>query len=119
VRQEAWYGLLQFAPAGALSEARFLRGQALAALGRQKEALSWFRSLEEFAYRDILYWGPTYLREAEIYESLGDREQAALYYKRVIDLWGDADPELRPLVQQAQRGLERVTAERPASSPTG
>ncbi len=109
VRHEAWYGLLQASPVGALTEARFLRGEALAALDRPEDALGWFRSVEEFAYSDVAIWGPTYLREAEIYEVLGDRENAALYYRRLIDLWQDCDPELRPRVEQAERALARLT----------
>lgn len=115
VRQQAWYGVLQVTPVGAMPEARFLRGQALSAVGRGVEALSWFRSLEEFSLFDVTYWGPTYLAEAEIYEQLGDREKAALYYKRLVDLWAGCDPELRPLVEQAERGLGRLTAERGGS----
>ncbi|MGD8867777.1 MAG: tetratricopeptide repeat protein [Gemmatimonadales bacterium] len=112
VRLQAWYGVLQVTPVGAMPEARFLRGQALSALGRGVEALDWFGSLEEYSLFDVVYWGPTYLAEAEIYERLGDREKAALYYERLIDLYAECDPELRPLVQQAERGLGRLTAER-------
>ncbi|HSG80681.1 MAG TPA: tetratricopeptide repeat protein [Gemmatimonadota bacterium] len=52
-----------------------------------------------------------YERLAGIYELRGDREQAMQYYSRFIELWKDADPELRPRVEAAQAALERLAAE--------
>ena len=46
-----------------------------------------------------------------IYERLGDQEAAAHHYARVIDLWKDCDPELRPLVEAAERALGRYLRE--------
>ncbi len=52
-----------------------------------------------------------YERLAGLYELRGDRERAAHYYNRFIELWQDADPELQPRVQAARRALERLLQE--------
>jgi tetratricopeptide (TPR) repeat protein len=46
---------------------------------------------------------------AELYEKKGDREKAALHYRRFIELWKDADPELQPKVEDARARLRRLT----------
>ncbi len=52
-----------------------------------------------------------YERLAGLYELRGDAERAMEYYSRFVELWKDADPELRPRVEAAQRALERLAAE--------
>jgi tetratricopeptide (TPR) repeat protein len=88
---------------------RFLRAGLLEELGRPEEALDWYAS---FGWDgDVFYLGPGQLRSAEIYERLGEREKAALYYKRFIDRWRDCDPELRPILAGAEQALVRLTGE--------
>jgi tetratricopeptide (TPR) repeat protein len=89
---------------------RFLRAEALAELGRYDDALRWFDSIGRRPAGAPLV-APSYLRKAEIYERLGDSENAELYYNRFIELWQDCDPELRPMVEAAEQALERLTAE--------
>ncbi|NIW38442.1 MAG: hypothetical protein GWN32_18860 [Gemmatimonadetes bacterium] len=89
---------------------RFMRASILERLGRSEEALGWYASLGIRPY-DLPYLAPSQLRQAEIYDSLGDGEKAALHYKRFIELWKDCDSELRPVVEQAERALERLTRE--------
>jgi serine/threonine-protein kinase len=48
---------------------------------------------------------------AQLYEQRGERQQAIRAYARVVELWKDCDPELRPTWEAAQRGLERLTSE--------
>jgi serine/threonine-protein kinase len=88
---------------------RYLRAQTLEALGRDEEALGWYASLGWGSQADIFYVAPALLRSAEIYERLGEPEQAATYYRRFITRWGDCDPELRPLVTGAEEALARLT----------
>jgi tetratricopeptide (TPR) repeat protein len=52
-----------------------------------------------------------YKRLGELYEARGDREKAAQYYSRFIELWKDCDPELRPEVVEAQRRLASLGRE--------
>jgi tetratricopeptide (TPR) repeat protein len=93
---------------------RYLRAQALEALGRDEEALGWYASLG-WITAEIFYVAPALLRSAEIYERLGDTEQAATYYRRFITRWGDCDPELRPLVDGAEQALARLVGDAEAA----
>jgi tetratricopeptide (TPR) repeat protein len=90
---------------------RYLKARTLEALGRDQEALGWYASLGWASQADIVYLGPALLRSAEIYERLGEHEQAATYYQRFITRWQDCDPELRPMVTAAEQALARLTAE--------
>jgi hypothetical protein len=89
---------------------RFLRAQTLEALGRDEEALVWYASFGWVSQADGPFVAPALLRTAEIYERLGDAEQAAANYRRYITRWADCDPELRPLVTGAEQALARLTA---------
>jgi tetratricopeptide (TPR) repeat protein len=83
---------------------RFARPELLYQLGREDEALPWYRSL---AY-DLLYTGPAELRLGQIYEHKGDRRRAIEHYARFLELWRNSDPALQPLVQQARDALARL-----------
>ncbi|MBA4160043.1 MAG: hypothetical protein H0X65_21640 [Gemmatimonadetes bacterium] len=84
---------------------RYLRAELLAALGREEEALRWYASFPAPSAYDVYYLAPSHLRRAEIHERRGEREQAAEHYRRFVELWGNADPELQPLVREARRRL--------------
>ncbi len=90
---------------------RWLRAEALHALGRYQEALRWYLPLAGSTL-DVEFLAPKHLRIAEIYDQLGDRDKAAHHYRRFIEVWSDCDPELRPLITSAERALERLVAER-------
>jgi hypothetical protein len=47
-------------------------------------------------------------RLGELYEARGDRAQAREFYGRFVDLWKDADPELRPVVRDGRARLIRL-----------
>jgi len=69
--------------------------------------------------RDNIDWlslGFVYERLGQIFTERGDNERAAEYYGRFVELWEDADPELRPRVDQARREMTRLAGE-PRSSP--
>jgi thiaminase len=61
---------------------------------------------------DSPYLAVSYLRRAEIHDRLGENAQAAEHYTEFIDLWSDCDPELRPMVEEARRALERLAESR-------
>ena len=48
-------------------------------------------------------------RLGELYESRGDRVKAADHYRKVIDLWKNADPELQVLVGELRARVRRLT----------
>jgi tetratricopeptide (TPR) repeat protein len=50
-------------------------------------------------------------RLGDLYEQRGDRDLAATYYARFVNLWQDADPPLQPRVAAARRALARLAAE--------
>ena len=48
-------------------------------------------------------------RLGELYEAKGDRVKAADRYRKVIDLWKNADPELQVVVEDLKRRVRRLT----------
>ncbi|MBA2244642.1 MAG: hypothetical protein H0W11_06775 [Gemmatimonadetes bacterium] len=101
-------------PSGSHGHQRHLRPQLLRQLGREREALRWYGSLpwysalRENTLLDLVHLAPFHLRQAEFYEQLGARENAAEHYTRFIELWRDADPELQPRVREAEQSLARL-----------
>jgi len=53
-------------------------------------------------------------RLGQLYESMGNTEKAVENYRKFIDLWKNADPELQPRVADARKRLARLT---PVESP--
>jgi tetratricopeptide (TPR) repeat protein len=84
---------------------RYFRAELLASAGREDEALGWLRSIAERAAYELVYLAPAHLRQAEIYDHRGDKSQAAHHYRKFIELWRDADPELQGQVEQARKRL--------------
>ncbi len=77
------------------------------------------RSGEDEAIRiyGSLYWNPLteamgYYHRAQLHERRGEPEEAARYYARFLDLWGDADAHLQPRVESARRALQRLRGAR-------
>ncbi len=97
---------LQF---GSQAYERWARAELLFRLGRWRQALPWYASLPELYIYQLVYEGPAELRQAQIYERLGDRPAARAHYARFVDLWRDADPELRPQVEQARARLRALS----------
>jgi serine/threonine-protein kinase len=52
--------------------------------------------------------GRVRLLRGAAYERLGRRDEAREEYRQVLTQWKSADPELRPFIDQARRGLARV-----------
>jgi tetratricopeptide (TPR) repeat protein len=59
-------------------------------------------------YTDGLVIGQSLQRLGELYEAKGDRASAAKYYGRLIDLWKNADPELKPRVDDLRKRVARL-----------
>jgi len=86
--------------------------QLLLAAGRPREASAVF----EHQYPP---WGPRfwavsglwYLQRARVAEQLGHRPEALADYSEVTALWRNADPELRPYVEEAKAALKRLGGE--------
>ena len=87
---------------------RLLRGECLADLGQEEEALGWFEGFAPlWGTEEILYKPYLYLRCAQLEEHLGQLDQARAHYEMFIEAWEGADPHLQHLVNLAR---ERVKA---------
>ena len=100
--------LLGVVPFFGLPQERFLRAEVLHALGRDVEALGWYGAFGEHSAFGRVFLAPAHRRQGEIYEKLGRRDDAVQHLARFVELWKDADPELRPLVDDARLRLERL-----------
>jgi tetratricopeptide (TPR) repeat protein len=95
-------------PVISMAAERYLMAELLDAVGRSREALGWFASLGKLQAYEIAYVAPAHLRRAQIHERLGEPEEAAEHYARFVELWQDCDPELRPLVEEAEARLAQL-----------
>lgn len=96
-------------PFVARANERYLHGEVLIALGRDTEALRWFSSLGKGSASEIPLEAPSQLRQAEIHERLGHRDEAARHYARLVALWRNADPEFQHFVDVARQRLASLT----------
>jgi tetratricopeptide (TPR) repeat protein len=85
---------------------RYLRAELLFELGRDEEALAWYGSHVEVYEQGRLFEAHSHYRRGQIYERRGNRAQAARHYRAFVTIWRDCDPELRPMVADAERRLQ-------------
>ena len=93
-------------------------GRAFDLAGMSDSARFWFeRYLETPFWRrteprgDPQYLAGVYKRLGELYEAQGDKQKAASYYTKFVELWKNADPELQPKVAEVRRALARLDVE--------
>jgi tetratricopeptide (TPR) repeat protein len=63
---------------------------------------------------DAFQLAPALKRSGELYEAKGDRAKASDRYRRFVELWKDADPELQPGVREVRARLARLATETPS-----
>jgi tetratricopeptide (TPR) repeat protein len=63
---------------------------------------------------DAFQLAPALKRAGELYEAKGDRAKAAARYRRFVELWKNADPELQPGVREVRARLGRLATETPS-----
>jgi len=85
----------------------WFRGHLLERAGRTREARdAWIRLLDRpptESFPAILSALPTALEAVgRLSDELGDRDAAVDAYRRFVDLWANADPELQPRVEAAR-----------------
>jgi DNA-binding SARP family transcriptional activator len=96
----------------ARSRERFVHAELLAAFGRHDDAYSRFAAVTAASRLDYLYLAPSHLRRGQLRERAGDRAGAARHFRRAVELWRDADPDIAALRDSAAAGLGRVTGAR-------
>jgi tetratricopeptide (TPR) repeat protein len=84
---------------------RFFRAELLRVVGRSDEAIGWYQSMAERATYELAYVAPAEQRLGRIFDARGAAGDAAVHYRRFIELWKGADPELQPMVEVVQRRL--------------
>jgi tetratricopeptide (TPR) repeat protein len=87
---------------------RLLRADLLRALGREREALEWYATVDEDLGAGVAYLAPSHLARAEILDRLGERRAAAAHYARFVALWRTADAPSQPAVQRARARLAQL-----------
>jgi tetratricopeptide (TPR) repeat protein len=90
--------------------ARYLRAEALLALGRKEEARRWLETSFQGSPSELVYLAPAHFRLGRIEEDRADRARAIAHYRSVIKLWRESDPPLQVHVKAAQAALQRLGA---------
>ena len=88
-------------------------GDAYAEMERHQEAVESFEEYLNFPVlfrinNDNLNLHRVLIGLGQSYEALGDEERAAEYYRRIVELWSDPEPELQPRVEELKAALRRV-----------
>jgi tetratricopeptide (TPR) repeat protein len=91
--------------------ARFLRGEALLALGNDDEAMRWFENGFSGTQDASTFRSQVLLRLGDIYERKGERQKAIDAYARFVRIWAGCDTRLRPSLEDARARLARLTSE--------
>ncbi|MFN2398481.1 MAG: BTAD domain-containing putative transcriptional regulator [Gemmatimonadaceae bacterium] len=102
------FGSARTSPFYARTYERFMRAELLRAVGRDAEALGWYRGLAEIFPYDIVYLALAHRGQAEIYEKLARKEEAVEHYGHFVRLWRECDAALRPMVIEAERRMIRL-----------
>jgi tetratricopeptide (TPR) repeat protein len=104
---------LDLSGAGPFGEdyARFLRSEALLALGNDGEAVRWLENGFDGTPDNMAFRAQVALRLGDIYERAGQRQKAIDSYARFARLWRRCDTRLQPAVQDARARLARLTGE--------
>jgi tetratricopeptide (TPR) repeat protein len=102
-----WYPGQSWQWAAPAAAVRWWLGELRAEAGDAEEAAYLFRTMLAPPLLAVL----SRYRLGEMYERLGRTEDARREYGTFVEAWSGADPELRPLVDDARRRLDALTAE--------
>lgn len=87
---------------------RFTLSETLVAMDRHDEALPRYRTIVGSSPLELALLAPAHLRQAEIHQRAGRKQDAARHYRAFLELWSDPDPELVPTRDAARRALQRL-----------
>jgi hypothetical protein len=89
----------------------------LRATGRLDDALRRSVNFSEPTGSDLVCLALSHERRVVIPDALGHRADAIVHSRRLVALWRDCDPELRPLRDRAQQRLTSLTRAGASDSP--
>lgn len=87
---------------------RYLRALVLTALGRDDEAINWFRTIAQRGTHELVYLAPSRLRESMLACNARDHRAAALAYASAARLWSQAAASLREEVDSTGKQLQSL-----------
>lgn len=99
---------LYYSPFHNQSIARLMLAETLLALGRYEEALPRYQNTVGSSAMDLALLALAELRQAEIHERLGRRDDAIRHYNVFLELWDRPDPEVAAVREEAVRALARL-----------
>ena len=93
-------------------------GRAYEGAGLRDSAIAVYRRRTEMDHMqrfvlDAVELPAIYQRLGDLYASRGDRVEAREYYSRLLELWKDCDPDLRPVLAEVRRRLAAVQDDSP------
>jgi tetratricopeptide (TPR) repeat protein/tRNA A-37 threonylcarbamoyl transferase component Bud32 len=98
-------------------------GRAFDAAGQPDSARVYLQRFVEVPSSNVWYdaghMAHAYLRLGQICQERGDPEAASSYFRALLDLWVEADPDLQPRVDAARRALERLGGVAGSSTGSG
>jgi tetratricopeptide (TPR) repeat protein len=109
LRLEARVGLIGGSPFYSQGLERYLYAGVLESQGKLEEALRWYSSFTSNSLFDFVYLAPSAIRSGFLLERLQRPAEAAEHYRQALKLYQKSDVEFRPLVREAEEGLNRVT----------
>ena len=84
---------------------RLLHADLLAATGRYADALRWYASIGHGSPQELPLMGFAMLGMARTNERIGERAAALRDYRRLAELWRDADPPLKSIATSTAKRL--------------
>jgi tetratricopeptide (TPR) repeat protein len=91
---------------GSRDAERLLLATLYREVGSLAESIRWFGTFEHMSADDLAWAAPAHFLRAELLERLGRKREAAEDYERVVELWRDCEPEVRPIMWEAElRGM--------------
>jgi tetratricopeptide (TPR) repeat protein len=86
----------------------FLRASLLEALGRADEALPLYDTLVFGSFHDPIFAPIAHLHKARIYAAQRKTAEAIKHYQAFTDAWRNCEAAEKPLLEAAERELERL-----------
>jgi tetratricopeptide (TPR) repeat protein len=108
---ETVYHLTLGTPFAAQAFERFWQAELLREAGQDQEALRWYENSVPVSPYEVVFLPISHLRRGEIYERLGEPENALRHYSEVVEYWRNADPELQTIVNDVRTRIARLSGE--------